>query len=65
MSSYSSNGEVFGAKALYGVMVALSAAVLFAAVASTLPSNGSGQAVASAPHGVETVVVTAASAEVS
>lgn len=37
MSPYSSSGEVFGAKVLYAAMVAVSALVLFAAVASTLP----------------------------
>ncbi len=59
MSTNSSDGEVFGAKVLYGVMIALSAAVLFAAVASTMPIPGAGAAVAAGPHGIETVVVTA------
>ena len=60
MSTFSSNGEVFGAKVLYGAMVAISAFTLFAAVAATTPSQQPAQhAAASASQVVESVVVTA------
>lgn len=60
MSIFPSNGEVFGANVLYGVIVALSAFTLFAAVAATTPGQPPVQHVtASAPQVVESVVVTA------
>jgi len=57
MFTYSSSGEVFGAKVLYGAIVALSAAILFAAVASTVPLGSAQQTAASAPQVVEKVVI--------
>lgn len=57
MSIYSSSGEVFGAKVLYGAIVALSAAILFAAVASTMPRGSGQQTAASVPQVVEKVVI--------
>jgi hypothetical protein len=56
MATHSSDGEVFGAKVLYGLMVAVAAAVLFATVASTMPGSAmkaaigpAAQAAAAAP----------------
>ena len=43
MSIYSPDSEVFGAKVLYAAMIAISAFVLFAAVASTVPAAPAGQ----------------------
>ena len=65
MSTHSSSGEVFGARVLYGAMVALSAAILFTAVASTMPQASARQPAASAAHAVETVVITTPRGEVS
>ncbi len=59
MSIFSSDGEVFGAKALYGAMVAVSAVTLFAAVAATTPGQPVRHAAAAAPQAIESVVVTA------
>lgn len=65
MSTFSSNGEVFGAKVLYGVMVALSVLILFGAVASTMPRLSADRAVASVQYPIETVVVSAHAGGVS
>jgi hypothetical protein len=65
MSTFSSNGEVFGAKVLYGLIIALSAAVLFGAVASTMPMTGGSHATAAAPHTVETATAGSHSGGVS
>jgi hypothetical protein len=62
---HSSSGKVFGARVLYGAIVALSAAILFTAVASTMPQGPARQSAASAAHTVETVVVTTPHGEVS
>ena len=65
MSTFSSNGEVFGAKVLYGAMVAISAFTLFAAVAATTPGQPVQHMTASAPQVVESVIVTAKPVDLS
>lgn len=65
MSGYSSSGEVFGANILYAAIIALSAAILFVAVASAMPQGPAKEPAAAAAHAVETVVVTAPSGQVS
>jgi hypothetical protein len=65
MSIFSSDGEVFGARVLYGAMVALSVFTLFAAVVSTTAGAPVAHASASAPQLVETIVVSAPAGDLS
>ena len=57
MSTYSSSGEVFGEKALYGAIVALSVAVLFFAVVSMRALEPGQHAVASVPQVAAKVMI--------
>jgi hypothetical protein len=65
MSIFSSDGEVFGARVLYGAMVALSVFTLLAAVASTTPRAPVAKSAAAAPQTVETIVVSAPAGNLS
>ena len=59
MSTHSPTGEVFGEK------VALSAAVLFVAIASSIAPGTAARTAVAAPHVGETVVVSAQPGEMS
>lgn len=63
MSTFSSNGEVFGAKVLYGAVIALSAALLYASLTPVVPKTALHSAAATSVPQIETVVVAAKSGE--
>lgn len=62
MSTYSSSGEVFGEKVLYGAIVALSAVILFVAVVSMRALGPGYQAAASVPQVAEKVMIASSGA---
>lgn len=57
MSTFSSDGEVFGAKVIYGAVVALSAVLLYAALTPVHPRSVPYPVVTADAPQVETVVV--------
>lgn len=63
MSTFSSNGETVGVKALFGVVVVLSAALLYAAMTPVVPRTAQQPAAVHSVSQVETVVVAARSGE--
>ena len=65
MFSYSSSGEVFGSKVLYGAMVAMSVVLLLASVSRLAPAAPDSQTRTSVGQVAETVVVTAKSGKAS
>ena len=64
MSTFSSNGEVFGARVLYGAVIAISAVLLYSSLVPVMSGTVPRAAAAASAPQIETVVVAAKSTQV-